>query len=263
MKAAIVGCGNIGTAVAEFIATEKQIKLSALVDENTEAVFFLWKKLKANSVQILSLHTAIKKCDLIIETASGKAAGEILDYVFKHSLKKKIIIISTGGAVSKTNLLNKIKGCEIYFPSGAIAGLDAIKSVRNKIDTLQLTTTKPSQSLLQSPYVIRNKIKLRSAGKRKTIFEGTVYDAVKAFPQNINVAASLFLASRFKKIKVRIIADPAVKLNSHEIICTGNFGTIKTMTENLPSKNPKTSYLAVLSVLATVKNILTPIKTGC
>ena len=43
----------------------------------------------------------------------------------------------------------------------------------------------------------------------------------------------------------------------------GDFGKITTRTENVPSsKNPKTSRLAILSAIATLKGIVESVKIG-
>jgi len=43
----------------------------------------------------------------------------------------------------------------------------------------------------------------------------------------------------------------------------GDFGTISTKVENVPSpRNPKTSYLAALSAIATLRSIVEPVKIG-
>ena len=76
------------------------------------------------------------------------------------------------------------------------------------------------------------------------------------------MAATLFLASKFEKIKIKIAADPDTKFNTHEIEAVGDFGIIKTSTQNLPSKNPKTSYLALMSAIQTIKNLKNNIKAG-
>ncbi len=263
MKAAIIGCGNIGSALASVLEKQKGIQLNSLVDENIPAAQRLKKKLRVNHPEIISLAEAIELNDLIIESASPSAARDIIKFLSRHHLNKKLMVISTGGLISKNNLLKNIKGCEIYIPSGAIAGLDAIKAVANEIDSVELFTTKPAASLQESPYVKNLRMNLSYLKKKKIIFEGNIFDAVKYFPQNINVAASLFLASHFKKIKVSIIADPNATTNAHEIICKGRFGTIHTITNNFPSKNPKTSYLALLSAQSVLRNIDNPVKIGC
>jgi aspartate dehydrogenase len=262
VKAAIIGCGNIGTALASVLERQDKIKLCSIVDENIYTALRLRKKLKIYRPEIVSLEDAIENNDLIIEAASPSAVRAILQFILKNRLKKKLMVISTGGLISKNNLLKKIQGCELYIPSGAIAGLDAIKAVSSKIESLELITTKPPVSLLESPFVKSRKLNLRSLKKKKVIFEGNIFEAVNNFPQNINVAASLFLASGFKKIKVSIIADPKAATNTHEVICKGKFGVIHTTTNNFPSPNPKTSYLALLSAQSVLLNIDNPVKIG-
>ena len=96
------------------------------------------------------------------------------------------------------------------------------------------------------------------------IFEGNVSEAVAAFPRNINVAATIALASQAKdKMIVRIITSPDYKTNSHEIEAIGEFGKIVTRTENtICPDNPKTSYLAVLSGIQTLQAFCGKIKIG-
>ena len=203
----------------------------------------------------MRLNTLIVKSDLIIESATKNVIGEILKDKNLDKKGKKLMIMSTGGLINNLDLLEKIKHCEILLPSGAIAGLDAIKSVSGKIKSLNLTTTKPIRGLEGAPYVVNNKINLNRLKLKKVIFEGNLKEAVAGFPQNINVAATLFLASKFTDVKVKIIADPNTIFNTHEIQVAGDFGIINTKTQNLPSKNPKTSYLAVLSAIQTIKNL--------
>ena len=87
------------------------------------------------------------------------------------------------------------------------------------------------------------------------VFEGSALEAVKNFPQNVNVAASLsFAGIGPHETKVRIIADPDATVNSHEVVAEGAFGRLHAVTENLPSpRNAKSSYLASLSAIAELR----------
>jgi aspartate dehydrogenase len=61
------------------------------------------------------------------------------------------------------------------------------------------------------------------------------------------VAASLALASN-SDVKVRVVADPSLKRNVHEIEVFSHPSNPRLRFENLPHpNNPKTSYLAALS----------------
>ena len=65
------------------------------------------------------------------------------------------------------------------------------------------------------------------------------------------------------RTRVKIIADPGIRTNIHEVEAVGDFGRLITRTENLPSpKNPKSSLLAVRSAAATLRQILNPLKVG-
>jgi len=78
---------------------------------------------------------------------------------------------------------------------------------------------------------------------------------VRLFPKNINVAASVAIASGVN-VAVRIVADPNAETNTHEIAARGAFGEMKILVSNVPSPdNPKTSYLAALSVIRSIQGM--------
>ncbi|OGS17944.1 MAG: aspartate dehydrogenase [Elusimicrobia bacterium RIFOXYA2_FULL_40_6] len=248
MKISLIGCGTIGKEIA--IAFEKKIvngSLVALYDFIPEKSDELKEILKNNSPIIAkNIHEAVSIADFVIECASQKAVEEISKPAF--SQKKDIFILSVGALIVFPHILKSAKkhNCKVYFPSGAIAGLDAIRGAKlSKISSAVLSTRKPPEAL---------GLKLKT---EKVIFNGTAKEAIKKFPANINVAAALSLAGIGpEKTKVRIIADPKVKRNTHEIEVISGSGRIFTRTENLPSpSNPKTSYLASLSAISYLKEI--------
>ncbi len=262
MNVGIIGCGFIGTEIANFIDVNRDFKLIGLNDIYKNKVIELIKKLQNSKPKFMSLNELIKKSDLIVEAATKNIVKDILKNKNLDKKNKKLLVMSTGGLINNLHLLKKIKNCQIYLPSGAIAGLDAIKAISGRISSLTLTTTKPIKGLEGAPFLIKNNLNLNKLKKKRTIFVGNLREAVEGFPQNINVAATLFLASKFDKIKVKITANTNTKYNSHEIEVIGDFGIIKTTTSNLPSKNPRTSFLAVLSAIQTIKNIRNNIKIG-
>lgn len=262
MRVGIIGCGFIGSELAIFIDKSKKFRLIGLNDIDKNKVNGLIKRLKNNKPKFMELSYLIRKSDLIIESASGEVIKKILLNKNLDNANKKLIIMSTGGLVENISLLKGIKKCEIFLPSGAIAGLDSIKAISGRIRSLSLTTMKPARSLENAPYVAKNKIKLNDIKAKKIIFEGSLKNAIRGFPQNINVGATLYLASKFNGIKIKIVADPHTRFNIHEIKAVGNFGEIKIITKNVPSKNPRTSYLAVLSAVHMIKNIKNNLKIG-
>ena len=157
--------------------------------------------------------------------------------------------------------LSQLKKCEVILPIGAIAGLDAIKAVNDEITSIGLRTTKHPKSLEGAPFFENSNIDLASIQTSQTIWKGKVSEAVKEFPKNINVAASLYFASKCENLTIEIVADPNASSNMHEITCEGGFGKIYTRTENKPSpNNPKTSFLAIKSVVSVLSNLNATVK---
>jgi aspartate dehydrogenase len=120
-----------------------------------------------------------------------------------------------------------------------------------------ITTTKSPKALAGAPFFETARFKAESISRKKLIYEGTAGDAVKKFPANVNVAAALSLAGLgMDATKVKIIADPSVSVNQHEITAKGKFGEINIVVRNAPSpNNPKTSYLAILSAIECIRSI--------
>jgi aspartate dehydrogenase len=174
--------------------------------------------------------------------------------------KADVMIMSVGalmdqGLRTKLFELAKKNDCRIHIPSGAVAGLDGLKAAGRRLRSISLTTTKPPSGLQGAPYVLAHRIPLFALKERTTIFEGPAEEAVRAFPANVNVAATLSLVCGVP-VHVRIVADPAIKVNMHEISAEGEFGRMTIKVENVPSPaNPKTSYLAALSAFATIRGL--------
>ena len=143
----------------------------------------------------------------------------------------------------------------IYLPSGAIAGLDGIKSIKDELKSLSITTTKHPRSLKGAKFFETSEINLDEITSSTVVYEGTAKEAVTLFPANINVAALLSLTGiGSEKTSVTIVADPNTDKNTHHIEATGKFGKMTFTIENVPdANNPKTSRLAILSAIETLK----------
>lgn len=178
-------------------------------------------------------------------------------------------MIMSVGALADSKLANQIShiakenGRRVYVPSGAIAGLDGVKaSALGEIERVVLTTRKPPKALMDSSY-FREKFGGKIE-KPTLVYEGPAVEACKLFPANVNVATTLGLASiGAEKTIVRVVADPDLERNVHEVEVKGEFGELRVYVENVPfAENPKTSYLAALSAIATLKRLTEPIVVG-
>ncbi len=267
IKVGLIGCGTIGKELA--LACQKrfseEVTLTALADQDPVRARRLQKELRPRP-QILPVETLVARCDLVIEAASKAAAYDTAKRAL--SLGKDVMVMSVGGILGKEKELMRLARthrCCLYLPSGGVVGIDGLKAARiGKIHRVMLTTRKPPQGFEDSPYVLRHNINLKNLKEEKVLFEGDAAAAVRGFPKNINVSATLSLAGIGpKRTKVRIIATPHMLVNVHEVYVVGDAGSFYTRAENFPSElNPKTSRLAVLSAVATLERILKNVKIG-
>ncbi len=270
IKIGIVGCGAIGLYVAKAIETQLKAKavLFAISDIDQIKIDNFLSKIKS-APQICSLKELIKKCDFIVEAASASVSADIA----KKSLSagKDVLIMSVGGLLKEPSILKLAEkyNARLYIPSGALAGLDGLKGASIAgINKVTLTTRKSPKALEGAPFLTENNIDILNIKEEKIIFEGTAQEAVKGFPKNINVAATLNLicnvgARCTVPLHIRIVAVPGLKTNVHEVEVEGSFGRLLAKTENVASPdNPKTSYLAALSAIAALKGALDNVRIG-
>lgn len=268
LKIGIVGCGAIGSSLAQAIVSEfkGQAELCALYDIDPAKSAALAKKIGKAGLAVKSLAELIRKSGLVVECASAAASLQIARAALAAG--RDMMIMSVGGVVGRFGQLTalaKKHRAKVFIPSGAVAGIDALKAANvGRIRKATLTTFKNPASFRGVKYIQSRKIRLDEIKQERVLFAGPARLAVKYFPQNINVSAVLSLAGiGADRTKIKIIASPQVKRNIHEIKIESDAGDILTRVENvLHPDNPKTSFLAVLSAIATLKQILQPVRIG-
>ena len=266
LKVGIIGCGTIGSEIARACRTKlkNKVELSGLCDVDTKKAAGLSRSLSGN-VRVVKIEELIERSQIVVEAASASVSAKIAAYCV--SAGKDCLIMSVGGLIGKESIFKRAekRGVRILIPSGAISGIDGLKSaMAGRVDSVTLTTRKPPKGLAGAPYLKNNGIDVSAIDRETVIFDGTAAEAVKAFPQNVNVSAVLSLAGiGAKRTRVRIVTSPDYTANIHEIEITGESGSIKTRTENRPSKaNPKTSALAAYSAIATLEEAVSSVRVG-
>ncbi|MDH3278600.1 MAG: aspartate dehydrogenase [Nitrosopumilus sp.] len=256
----LLGCGAIGTQIAHAIDSGKiPGVLTHIYDNSKDAAIELVSKLNNKPIIVENSHLlSSNPIDIIVESASQDAVKDVGLSVLQN--KRDLMIMSVGALLDEsiydilTDACNHFKKT-IYLPSGAIAGLDGLKSVKDELESVCITTTKNPRSLKGAKFFETSQIDLDTIISPMTIFEGTAKEAVTLFPANINVAALLSLSGiGSERTNVKIIADPDTDKNTHHIEAIGKFGKMTFTIENFPdSNNPKTSRLAILSAIETLR----------
>lgn len=261
-KIGLLGCGAIGTHIALAIDSGKILAdLTHIYDFDKAKSESLVAKLTKKPIIVDNPHLlSSNNVDLVVEAASQDAIKNHALSIIQN--RKDLMVMSVGALLDESVFEILFDACQefkkkIYLPSGAIAGLDAIKAVKDELESVTLTTTKNPKALVGAKFFETNKIDISRIKNSKVIFEGAAKEAVKLFPANINVAALLSLAGLgSQKTNVKIIADPNVDRNIHQIEARGKFGKITTSVENVPDQsNPKTRRLAILSAIECIRQI--------
>ena len=264
---AIIGCGAIGNFILSKLDEFDLIKTIYVMDHNFYRAKIMegkYKKVRA----IQQLESVLDKCALVVEAASTDAVKTYGTLVLTRGVD---FMVMSSGAFVDTTLFQKMtklaykNDCLLLIPSGAVGGLDALKSAKVcEIESVELTTTKPVSSFIDSPYLEAKKIDVKNIKKPMVVFEGTALEAIKAFPKNINIAITLSLAGFGpEKTKVKIVVDPNIKMNKHTLRVKGVFGEMECSIKNKPfPENSKTSYLAALSAVATIKQAVENLRIG-
>jgi len=206
--------------------------------------------------------------DAVLEAASHEAVRQHLVALLEAGIG---VVVLSAGALADDALRESAEGASrrsgalLYVPSGGIGGLDALKTAcLGGVDEASIQVAKPPAAWKGIPYVERSGVALDRMTSAVTLFEGPAREGVPHFPQNVNIAAVLALGGiGMDRTRLKVVADPALTLNTHTIRVAGRCGRFTVVLENVPSpENPKTSWLACYSAIAALKTMGSAVRYG-
>lgn len=262
MRIALLGVGSIGSYVLSrirkgLIARATLVGIAA--SPRSEARLAHLARTASCPYTTNPIELIGYKPDLVVESASSQAVEQ---YAVKFLEEGIDLLVMSVGAFSDRSLFERAQkaasrgGATVHVPTGAIGGLDVLRAASIEgLSEVTLKTSKPPAGLKGAPYFDDHPVDLDALGQKTTIFEGSARKAIPLFPANVNVAAAVSIAGLgFDRTVVTIVADPTLDRNVHEIVARGSFGEFSLQLRNHASEaNPKTSLLACLSPLATLK----------
>ena len=260
----IVGCGAIGRALLRAgDAGELGVSVAGVTSRTASTARGFLDTMKSPP-PYLDLPELVEQSSLLIETAGGHVVPSLAEAAFGAG--KDLMVISIGALLEHPEVIDQARkqGCRLYAPSGAIAGLDGIKSAcQGHVDRVEMVSSKPIAALEGAPFLVENEIRIDGLEEAQEVFFGTARDACLGFPSNLNVSAAVSLAGIGPdRTTVRIVADPALARNTHDITVEGEFGLLQVHIENIPSENPKTGRLTALSIIRSVRDVVDPVRIG-
>lgn len=206
--------------------------------------------------------------ETVLEAASHDAVREHLVALLETGVS--VVVLSAGafatpGLQEAAERAARRSGALLLVPSGGIGGLDALKAACIAgVEEVSIQVAKPPAAWKRIPYVEALGIDLDSLDAAWTLFDGPARDGVSHFPQNVNIAAVLSLAGiGWDRTRLKVVADPALTLNTHTVRVSGAAGRFTVVLENVPMpENPKTSWLACCSALAALRSLASRTRYG-
>lgn len=209
-----------------------------------------------------------KKPDVVVEAAAHEAVREYGEAILKQGVA---LIVLSCGALCDDTLRRKLEraaeraGAMLSVPSGGIGGLDALKAACVAgVEEVTISVAKPPAAWKGIPYVERLAVDLDGLRAPRVLFEGPARKGVPHFPANVNIAAVLSMAGiGFDRTRLKVVADPGLRYNTHCIAVRGRTGSFSIKLENVPApENPKTAWLACYSALAALKAVRSSVRYG-
>ena len=149
-------------------------------------------------------------------------------------------------------------GAQATVASGAIGGLDALAAAAlGGLTRVTHTTRKPAHTLLDAAEAAH-------LTEPREVFRGSAREGALRYPESVNVAAAVSLAGLgLDRTELRVLADPALDRNRHEVVAEGAFGALRFEIANVPSRaNARTARLVAMSVVHTLLRRRAPLAVG-
>lgn len=255
----MVGFGAIGRSIFHRMKEHATVRITHIVVPAGDVQSA--QELVGSSAQIC---TAVPAGTRLLLECAGHAA--LTQHVLPALASGTEVAVLSIGALSEPGLPEKLAdaaargGTQVHLLSGAVGGVDAIAAAHIAgLDQVTYTGRKPPTGWLDTP--AEQIVNLATLKEPAVILQASAREAARLYPKNANVAATISLAGLgLDATHVRLIADPTVTENIHEIEARGAFGQINITMRGKPlADNPKTSALTVLSALRFLHNRTAPL----
>jgi aspartate dehydrogenase len=260
IRVGLIGYGSIGRAIVDA--------WPRLVSKDFQLVAVLArpKRLQTSSQQAASPVRFVQEFDhftaarpqVVIEAAGHSA---VIDYAESLlSLGCEFHILSVG-ALAEDDLRNRLlkraerSGGKIVIPSGALAGLDGLRSMRaSGLKRVKYTSTKPVNAWRAT--AAERHLNLDALQCPCAFFQGSAREAARSYPRNANLAAAVaFAGIGLDQTEVELVADPATTANKARLQAWSATTELDvTLTGAALSGNPKSSRITAMSTIATLNN---------
>ncbi len=259
----LIGFGAIGRTLFKRMAEHPEVRITHIVVPEAHLHDAAQVLREMNQAGVTVCSAVPENTALLVECAGHAALTDHVLPALERGIETAVLSV---GALSEDGLPEQLAeaaqrgGTQVHLLAGAIGGVDAIAAARIAgLDAITYTGRKPPSGWRGTPAELL--VDLDSIAEPTVILEASAREAARLYPKNANVAATISLAGLgLDATRVRLVADPTVTENIHEIEVRGAFGEMRVTMRGKPlPENPKTSALTVLSALRFLHNRTSPV----
>ena len=257
MRVALIGLGTIARGVLELLQPADHIDVvGALVAHPNKPRPGVHVRLCVRIEDLLALQP-----EVVVELAGHAALRCHAPSVLRAGID--VLMLAVGALAEPHTERSIVEAARAgksraIVVSGGIGGLDAIAAASaGHLTRVTHFTRKPARALLPPD-------EAAALREPRELFAGSAREGALKFPESINVAAAVSLAGLgLDRTEVRVVADPALERNRHEVVAEGDFGRLRFEIENVPSDdNPRTGRLVAMSVVQALRRRQAPLQIG-
>lgn len=254
----LIGYGAAGRACAALLLADPRDRLTVLTRSPLE------EPLPEGLSTVTSLEALIAAGpQIIVEAASAAAFATMVPDCLRAGID--VVAASVGALQSPETWDAVVEACRaghshLVLPSGAVGGLDYLAAAALSGD-IAVTYTSRKPPAAWTAELAAAGLAETARSQPVTLFEGGAPEAARLYPRNLNAGLTVALAAGIDRTRVRVVADPSVTTNTHEIDVTGAAGEAFLRFANKPSPdNPKTSMITALSLASSVQRRFDPMQ---
>ena len=267
LTVALAGYGNVGRQLGPRLNAGEipQVKLVAISAGNLDRAREAAADLDPRPL-ILPAAELPAHAEVVVECATYDAFAEIATATLTAG--KTLVAVSVGALAANLDLIDLAErhGGVIQVANGAMPGLDEIRCAREgSIETVTLTSRIRPDSLAKEPYVRQQGFDFSTPPTEAVrVFKGTARQAAAAFPRHFNVAVALSLAGvGLDRTRIEVWCDPAIPGAIHHVEVDAEVIRLDMTAFNRPSAaNRNTSRIVAPSIMAALRNMVSPIRVG-
>jgi len=245
LKVGLIGFGAIGRSVAALLPASVAL---GVLTRSAPADLPVAAEALADADALLAWGP-----DVVIEAASAEAFAQTAPACLGQGID---VVAASVGALQDSALLDRIlaicseTGSRLVVPAGAVGGLDHIAAAALHPETIVTYVSRKPPAAWSAELEAMGQTEAASRGE-VSLYEGNAREAAARYPRNLNAGLTIALAAGFDRVRVRVVADPEVARNTHEIVVSGPLGTSTMSFCNMPDpSNPKTSAITAYSLVA-------------